>query len=252
MLDQIVDSCNYLLHHFPDAEPCRDYLNSRVNQESQERFGFGYFPSVNNLQVLTDLVGEHYLQNNHLIYSKMIEDSLGPRSVNFCYFEDYPLIIPFRDTYGRVAGLIGRTLLNESERSAKGISKYKYTKDFKKNQFLFGLYENKKDIIEQNCVYIVEGQFDVIKAVEKGFKNIVGLGTSSMSSYQFAILSRYTNNFFLLLDNDSAGEKGRKMITNKFGEFANIQNFYLPDPYKDIDDYFSLSGEGTISLLVKD
>jgi DNA primase len=50
-------------------------------------------------------------------------------------------------------------------------------------------------------------------------------------------LLRYTNNIVLLLDNDEAGEKGRNLIINKFGKFANIQNMYIPPSYKDIDEY---------------
>lgn len=251
MLDNIVDSCQYLLNNFPEAQNCKEYLDSRLNKDSQDTFKFGYFPNVNNLQVLIDMIGEPTLRTENLLYSKVIEDSLGPRSINFCYFEDYPLIMPFRDTYGRVVGLVGRSLLSDEERNTTEKSKYKYTKDFKKGQFLFGLYENKQHIIDANCVYVVEGQFDVIKALEKGFKNIVALGTSSMTNYQFSVISRYTNNIFLLLDNDVSGEKGRKLIISKFGKYANIQNFYLPESYKDIDEYLTQSDDDSVSFVVK-
>jgi len=134
------------------------------------------------------------------------------------------------------------------------IPKYKNTSEtnaFKKGNLLFGLYENKQSIIEKDCVYIVEGQFDVIKAVEKGFTNIVALGNSHMTSYQFSVISRYTDNIFLLLDNDEAGEKGRKRIVEKFGKLANIQNFYLPESYKDIDEYFTKTGDESVSFDIK-
>lgn len=251
MLNQIVDSCQYLLNNFPGAQECQEYLNSRLKTNSQEMFNFGYFPNVDSIQVLMDMVGEDLLVKEGLLYSKIIEDALCARSIDFCYFEDYPLIMPFRDAYGRVAGLVGRSLLSDSDRSIKKISKYKNTKDFKKGQFLFGLYENKQQIIDQNSVYVVEGQFDVIKAVEKGFRNIVALGTSNMTNYQFSVISRYTNNIFLLLDNDEAGEKGRKLAINKFGQFANIQNFYLPESYKDIDEYFTQTDNESVPFIIK-
>lgn len=251
MLDNIVDSCRYLLDNFPEAQECKEYLDTRVSASSQETFQFGYFPNVNNLQVLMDMVGEQTLRQEELLYTKIIEDSLCARSINFCYFEDYPLIMPFRDAYGRVAGIVGRSLLSDEERNLKKISKYKNTKDFKKGQLLFGLYENKQHIIEENCVYVVEGQFDVIKAVEKGIKNIVALGTSNMTAYQFSVISRYTDNVFLLLDNDEAGEKGRKLAISKFGKFANIQNFFLPESYKDIDEYLTKSTDESVSFIIR-
>lgn len=258
MLEKIVESCNFLLKNYSEAQDCKSYLDSRLNEYSQDKFQFGYFPNNQNLAVLSDLVGEDVLLNEGLFYFRNIEDSLFPRSVKICYFEDYPLIMPFKDVYGRVAGLVGRTLLNEQDRKKKDISKYRNSKDsllFKKGNLVFGLYENKKSIVNAGCVYVVEGQFDVIKANEKGFNNIVALGNNNMTSYQLSVISRYTNNIFLLLDNDEAGQKGRGSIIKKFGQLANIRNFYLPDNYKDIDDYLTngnINGYDDISFIVKD
>jgi DNA primase len=251
MFEKVVESCRFLLNNFHNAQESKDYLDSRLSTDSQELFEFGYFPDPSNLSVLIDMIGEDTLVKDKLLYSKDIEDSLYPRRVNFCYFQDYPIILPFKDTYGNIVALVGRTLLGDEERKQKKIPKYKNTMDFKKGQYLFGLYENKQSIIEQNCVYVVEGQFDVIKAVEKGFKNIVALGTSNMSIYQFSLISRYTDNIFLLLDNDEAGEKGRKLAVNKFGKLANIQNFYIADDYKDIDEYLTKTGDESVSFVIK-
>lgn len=253
MLDKIVDSCQYLLQSFPGAEDCRNYLNSRLGKDSQEKFKFGYFPDFKNLNVLIDLVGEDTLRKEGLLYTKNVEDSIGPRAINSLYFDEQPLIMPFRDPYGKCVGLVGRTILDEEERQEKGIKKYKNTAQngvFKKGHLLFGLFENKESIIRNNCVYVVEGQFDVIKATEKGFDNIVALGSASMTSYQFSVISRYTDNIYLLLDNDEAGVKGGRTIRKKFGDFANIQNFYLPKEYKDIDEYFVKTGDTTVSFSV--
>jgi DNA primase catalytic core len=252
MFDKIIESCRYLLNNFPEAKECKDYLDSRITAESQEIFKFGYFPDPKNIQVLIDIVGEKALKDLELLYYRQIQDSLGPRVIRTSHFDDHPLIMPFRDTYGNVKAIVGRTLLSEEQRKVQKIEKYKNTKNFKKSNFIFGLYENKQHIINQNSVYIVEGQFDVIKAVERGFKNVVALGTSNMTPYQFSVISRYTDNIFLLLDNDEAGEKGRKLIVSKFGKLANIQNFYLPESYKDIDDYFTKSSEESIPFIVKE
>lgn len=254
MLDKITESCRFLLENFPEAKDTKDYIDSRLTKESREQFQFGYFPRINDLKVLIDMVGEDTLRKLSLLYSRDIEDSLSPRTINTSYFEDYPLVLPFRNAYGEVVAIVGRTLLSSDEMKAKGISKYKNTKKtktFEKGHLVFGLYENKQHILDQNCVYVVEGQFDVIKANEKGFNNIVALGTSSMSPYQFSVISRYTDNIFLLLDNDIAGEKGRKLAINRFGKLANIQNFYLPESYKDIDEYLTQNGNESVSFVVK-
>jgi DNA primase len=233
--EKVVESCRYLLNNFPEAQASQSYLDSRLSPESQEKWKFGYFPNIRNLSVLTDLIDEKTLLEMDLLSSSKIEDTLASRRIIRDFFEDHPLVMPFYDPYGKVVALVGRSLLDDAARKLGNVVKYKNT-SFKKGNYLFGLYENKQAILDMGCVYIVEGQFDVIKATEKGFKNIVALGSSGMSAYQFSVISRYSNNIYLLLDNDEAGQKGRKQIISKFGQLANICNFYLPDEYKDIDE----------------
>jgi DNA primase len=91
-----------------------------------------------------------------------------------------------------------------------------------------------------------------MKAMEKGIKNIVAIGNNTMTSYQFSVISRYASNIIMLLDNDAAGVNGRKTTIAKFGQFANIQNFYIPESYKDIDEYLTKCDDESPSFVVKD
>ena len=255
MFDKIIESCHYLLKNYPEAQLAKSYLDLRLNDVSQETFQFGYFPNSNNIRVLIDQIGEEDLIKNNLIYYRYIEDAMCPRRLKVCYFEQYPLIMPFRDPYGEIVGIVARTLLSEDERKEKNIAKYKNTKDFEKGHQVFGLYENKQHIIEQNSVYVVEGQFDAIKAMEVGLKNIVAIGNNNLNSYQFSVISRYTNNIFMLLDNDTAGTEGRKRALDNFGHLAHIRNFYFPEDYKDIDEYITKEHIGEyekMSFAVRD
>jgi DNA primase len=250
MLSKIIEACKYLLNNYPEAQACKEYLNARINSNSQELFEFGYFPNIENIAVLTSLVGNDILNDNSLFYSKEIQDSLFPRKINFSFFEHHPLIMPYKDVYGNVVGIVGRSLLSEKERKQNKISKYTNT-NFTKSRHLFGLYENKRHILDKGCAFIVEGQFDTIKAVECGFNNVVSLGSAGMSDYQVSLISRYTNNLCLLLDNDEAGEKGRKRIIDKFGKHVNIHNFYITESYKDVDEYLSNNSCEELSFIVK-
>ena len=212
--DNIINSCKYLLHNFPECEPHLFYLKNRLNDDSINFFNFGYFPNSDKIDLLITLSNNN-LKDINLSYTKDIDDYKNHNIVNFSFFENHPLILPYKDTYGNIIAIVGRTILSESERKLLKIPKYKNT-EFKKGNYLFGLFEGKKDIIDNDFVYIVEGQFDVIKAHEKGIKNIVALGNSNMTLYQFSIIKRYTNNLYLLLDNDEAGEKGRDKINSIF------------------------------------
>lgn len=257
MLNDLVIQCNYLLNTYPGAFDSIEYLKSRINTNTIETFKFGYFPSINELSVLTTIYSEENLIKSNFISKRIYENSSSKREIIYSYFENYPIIIPFRDVYGDVVGLVGRTLLSSDEIKEKQISKYKNSSEkhninFKKGNHLFGLFENKQSIIDQNCVFVVEGQFDVIKAYESGFKNVVALSNSNMTQHQLSMIMRYTDNIFLLLDNDQAGEKGRKRIVDLYKKYANIKNFYIPMEYKDIDEYLSHNKYEDLSLIIKD
>lgn len=236
-IEQVATVCQSLLET-DEAEPTRNYLNGRISQNTQNLFGFGYFPNVNQISSLTSNINETILIEDRLMYRRDITDAQSARSLPILFFENHPIIIPYRNLYGKTIALVGRSLLNDKEREAAGISKYKNTV-FKKSQHLFGLYEAKSSIMKAGFVYVVEGQFDVIKAFEKDIKNIVAVGNSNLSGYQMSLLCRYTQNIVLLFDNDEAGQIGSGRAIDKFSKYANIVTRVLPTGYKDIDDYLS-------------
>jgi len=246
-IESVVDHCKILLNEYSGASKYLNYLDSRLNSESQNNFNFGYFPDSSNLELLFSSFSKEFLKNNSLIYKKEIYDSMGPRDVWESYFDHHPLIMPYKDVYGKIIAIVGRTLLSDEERKPLKISKYKNT-IFKKGHHLFGLYEAKEAILQSDSVFVVEGQFDVIKAHERGLKNIVALGNSNMTDYQFGLLLRFTNNINLLLDNDEAGEKGRVKILEKYSKFANILNCYIEEPFKDADEFFTVHSELAFTL----
>lgn len=243
ILENITNISKYLLQNNANRE-VQEYLDSRISREVQNVFNFGYYPSIENLSVLTSLIDKEDLKTVKLLFSKEIEDSLFPRTVNFSYFENYPMILPFKDQYGRIRGIVGRTLLSEQQRKLLSISKYKNTKPFTKSKYLFGLFENKQEIINKGFVYLVEGQFDVIKCYEHNIKNVVAIGSCNLSNTQLSLIKRYTNNLFVLFDNDDAGIIGRNRIIEKYAKYSNIKNAYVPTKFKDVDEYLkSLNGK---------
>jgi DNA primase catalytic core len=251
-LDDVVVACRYLLNNSPEAEPYRTYLDSRLSPKMQEAFCFGYLPGANNLNLLTAFVSQDRLREADFFYDRIVSDSFSHRTYQTCFFEQHPLILPYRDAYGEVIALVGRTLLDDAARAEIGIPKYKNTgKIFEKGSHLFGLFEAKRSIIEKDSVYVVEGQFDVIKAHENGITNIVALGSSSMTLNQLTLLCRYTNNIYLLLDNDAAGDSGRAGVVKKYGEVANIANIYLPSGYKDIDEFLQDNPGDSLPFIVR-
>lgn len=232
MREKIINICRDLLRNFPAAEMTREYLDSRLPRDIQDEFKMGYFPSSNNLYLISDIIGENKLIKSGFFYYR-IQDG---ESALACKMENHNLIMPYNNTYGEPIALVGRTVLSEDRYKELKISKYKNT-SFIKGNYLFGLDKAKLEISKENKVFVVEGQFDCIQAMRYGIKNCVCLGCSNMTFNQFAILNRYTDNIILLLDNDSAGINGAEKIKKNYGEKANIIIGRIPDGYKDIDQF---------------
>jgi len=233
--DTIVDVCSNLLYNCPIASDALNYLNKRLTKSVQEKFKFGFFPPQDQLKILFSLIDEETLIESNLIYEKNIDSDY---KILFSSLENHNLILPYKDVYGKIIALVGRSLLNDEERASINLSKYKNT-SFEKSKHLFGLYEAKQNIIDLGYVYIVEGQFDCIQAHNKGIHNVVAVGSSNMSAEQLLLLLRYTNNIKILLDNDEAGASGRERILEKYGKYTNFTNVYVPSGFKDLDDFLS-------------
>lgn len=244
--NKIIEACQEFLQ-LPQAESVTTYLNGRLSKQAQEKFLFGYFPTYNELHLLIDKVGEDLLAEYHLLYKKFIQDGILNKTEVHSPLEEHNLVLPYRDVYGNIISMLGRTILSEDERKEKKIAKYKNT-SFQKGRHLYGLYEAKKDIIKKNYAIIVEGQFDCISASDKGLTNVVALGSSNMTWEQLALISRYTTNLKLLLDSDEAGQEGERRIVEHYGRYAKIEKIKLPGGYKDIDEFLKYNGAEDLGL----
>lgn len=233
--DQLVITCTNLLYTHAGASYARDYLNHRISPTVQQKFHFGFFPPQEQLQILFTFLDKEELITNNLLYEKNLNQE---HQVLFSPLEQHNLILPYRDVYGDIIALVGRTLLNENERHIANIPKYKNT-SFKKSRHLFGLWEAKQAIIYNDHVYIVEGQFDCVQAHNHGIENVVALGSANMSMEQLILLLRYTKRIYILLDNDEAGEIGRSRIIETYGKYAEFTDLRVPYGFKDLDEFLS-------------
>lgn len=235
MFDQLISHCQDLLHTHPAANSAREYLNSRIDPKIATLFKFGWFPNQEFLGSLTSVLNEEQLLQHKLLYYHFNEFGIESLSSPLIH---HNLILPFTNAYGKIIGIVGRSLLPDDERKAQGIPKYKNT-SFSKAHNLFGLDMAKQTILEKNCVFIVEGQFDCIKAFEKGIKNVVAVGSSSISFEQMCLILRYTDNIILLLDNDEAGQKGMSRCIKQWSDKCNVRAGCLPMGYKDLAEFLT-------------
>jgi DNA primase len=249
--EALAEYCNSLLKEYPAAKVYKDYIKTRLSDKTIDEYSIGYFPSNYEISILLDKFDENVLIENKILFKSKWDNgsSISVRDKYSLFFSDHRLIIPFRDTYGKIIAFAGRTIISEDERQNIGISKYK-NEIFNKSDYLFNLDKAWKNIKNENKVFLVEGQFDCISCVEKNIHNVVSINSSSLSAKQFALILRYTDNIYLLLDNDDSGNKGRELIANKYGKYANIHNVFLPKPYKDVDEFFKTNSYNDFRMFV--
>lgn len=245
LFSNVVNACKFLFKNSPLAQETREYTLSRVSNFNQEKFDFGFFPKNEDLNLLIDLVGYDTLHQLGLIYPWNIADRASTFTINKGSLSNHNLVMPIRDDYGNIVAMMGRSLFSNEKLKELEIQKYKYTQFFK-SLYLFGLYQSKKAIRNSDSVILVEGQIDCITCHAHGFHNVVALGGASLSQVQFYLLNKYTNNIYLLLDNDKAGIIGRKKIMDRYSKLSNIRLLNLPEKYKDPDEYLKTSNNYNI------
>ena len=140
------------------------------------------------------------------------------------------VMFPWIGISGKVVAFGGRKL----DQATKGVQqKYVNSPDseiYHKEQQLYGIYQAKKAIAKENCVYMVEGYTDVISMHQSGIENVVANSGTALSVHQIRMLRRFTPNVVLLYDGDEAGIHAAMRGTDMMlAEGMNIKVLLLPD-----------------------
>ena len=140
------------------------------------------------------------------------------------------VIFPWIGMSGKVVAFGGRKL----DQATKGVQqKYVNSPDseiYHKEQQLYGIYQAKKQIAKENCVYMVEGYTDVISMHQCGLENVVANSGTALSLHQIRMLHRLTQNIVLIYDGDEAGIHAALRGTDMLlAEGMNVRVLLLPD-----------------------
>ena len=172
-----------------------------------------------------------YLVSTGLCF-KVDKDEENNRSGQDKYLDRFSgrAIFPWLSVSGKVVAFGGRVL----DTRTKGVSqKYVNSPDseiYHKERELYGLYQAKKAITKEDCVYMVEGYTDVISMHQCGIENVVANSGTALSIHQIRLLHRFTSNIVLLYDGDDAGVhaalRGTDMLLE---EEMNVKVLFLPD-----------------------
>ena len=163
---------------------------------------------------------------------KVDKDEAGNRSGQDQYLDRFSgrAIFPWTSVSGKIVAFGGRVL----DTRTKGVNqKYVNSPDseiYHKERELYGLFQAKKAIAKEDCVYMVEGYTDVISMHQCGIENVVANSGTALSIHQIRLLHRFTSNIVLLYDGDAAGVhaalRGTDMLLE---EEMNVKVLLLPD-----------------------
>lgn len=187
---------NLLLQSEQGAE-ARAYFEGRgLDERMLREFQLGLAPGRGAL--LDHLSGRGFSSSEVVEAGLCIE---GERGL-FDRFHDR-LMFPIRDEKGRVAGLGGRTTVDDP-------AKYLNTPQtpvFDKSGLLYAFDRARDAIREKGEVVVVEGYMDVIAAHQFDYKNVVAQMGTALTDKQVAKVKRVARRLILALDADSAGSE---------------------------------------------
>ena len=144
-------------------------------------------------------------------------------------YDEY-ITIPIRDDSNRLLGIIGRNLIKNKAKYKPLVPRY----GLEKSSVLYGLEKIDK---KQNTVIIVEGNFDVLKGFQEGFRNVVAIQGSNLTQGQLDLILNNFDVVYIATDNDKPGRDACKKVTKQLRKKVRLYEFkYFTKRIKDFGD----------------
>lgn len=195
----------------------------------------------NHALLLEDHDGLNFLYDRGITKAEIQKYSLGITT----YEGNKRIAIPILDEFGSAVGFSYRTI-------ADAKPKYINSKNdsiFIKSDILWGLSNIKNEI--KNCGYLVlvEGYFDAI-ALQRYSIPAVAIMTASISEKQAELISKYTKNVIIFMDNDEGGFKNQNLIADRLFKSGLTAKIVIHDfGQRDPDEIEKYLGDSIISFI---
>jgi DNA primase len=159
------------------------------------------------------------------------------------------IIFPVHSISGKVMAFGARTLKQD-----KNTAKYLNSPEseiYHKSQILYGLYFAKRDIVNKDKCYLVEGYTDVLSLHQSGIENVVASSGTALTVEQIRLIKRFTNNITVLYDGDEAGLKASlRGIDLILEEGMNVKILRFPEG-EDPDSFAKKTGSDQLAEYLK-
>ena len=145
------------------------------------------------------------------------------------------IMFPIHSLSGQILGFGGRTL-KADPKSAKYLNSPE-SEIYHKSRILYGIYQARKAITQEDKCFLVEGYTDVMSLHEAAIENVVASSGTSLTREQVRLVKRFTQNITILYDGDPAGIKASiRGIDIVLEEGMNVKIVLLPEG-EDPDSY---------------
>lgn len=165
------------------------------------------------------------------------------------------VMFPIHNVSGRVIAFGARILKTDKNQRNAAQPKYLNSPEtlvYHKSQVLYGIFQAKQAIRQEDVCYLTEGYTDVISLHQAGIRNVVASSGTSLTTEQIRLISRFTPNVTILYDGDAAGIKaalrGLDMVLE---EGLNLRLLLLPNG-EDPDSYVHKVGADAFKKYIKE
>ena len=159
------------------------------------------------------------------------------------------VIFPIHNVSGKVIAFGARVL-----KAAKNQPKYinsPETAIYRKSDSLYGIFQAKQQIRQEDNCYLVEGYTDVLGLHMAGIANVVASSGTSLTEEQIQLMSRFTQHITIVFDGDPAGIKASlRGIDMVLERGLNVKVVLLPEG-EDPDSYARKVGVTAFQAYLK-
>lgn len=184
-----------------DGGAARAYLHARgLDEGVVRRLGLG-FAGTGWDGLLRHLGGTHGYEPTELVDAGLVV----PRREGSGYYDRFRgrLILPIRDSSGRLVSFAGRALDAEEPKYINGPESVVYDK----GRTLYRLHEAAAAMRASGRVVVVEGYFDAISLALAGVNEVVAVCGTALGPEHAKLLRRWAPQVVLMLDSDAAGRR---------------------------------------------
>jgi DNA primase len=138
------------------------------------------------------------------------------------------VVFPIHNLSGKPIAF-GARILKADKNQPKYINSPE-TEVYHKSKILYGIFQAKNSIRNEDNCFLVEGYTDVISLHQAGVENVVASSGTSLTEDQIRLIKRYSENITVLYDGDPAGIKASlRGIDMILEEGLNVNVVLFPD-----------------------